>query len=139
MPVQFTTKVQFLKSGRIEAGEEHIVDNQEINGFLFLELVDENITGFFVSFVVEDKFCSHRLFSRLEVFGGEALIEESQHRTSLRIRLADNHSGDLRGILLDAELADVMYDVVQECIQGVPGLDNLVVIDVRLLDLNIVG
>ena len=87
---------------------------------------------------MEDEFCSHRLFSRLEVFGGEAFVEKSQHRSCLRIRLADNHTGDFRGVLLNAELANVVDDIVQECIQVVLGLDYLVVVDVRLLDLNVV-
>ena len=138
MPVQFAAEVQFLEPGRIKTGEEHIVDNQEIDGFLLLELVDENLAGLFVTLVVEDKFCSHRLFSRHEAFGGEALVEESQHRTCLGIRFADDHTGNLRCILLNAELADVVDDVVQERIQVVLGLDYLVVVDVRLLDLNVV-
>ena len=87
---------------------------------------------------MKDKLCPHRFLAWFKVFRGESLVEQGQHCACLRIRLADNHSGYLWSILLDAELPYIVDDIVQQSIEVVGGFDDLVVVYIGFLYLNVV-
>ena len=121
MSVQLAAEVEFLQPRRVKTGQQHVVDDQEIDGLFLLVLFDRDLAVKLVAFVVEDQ---HRL--ELRISGNEQAVK----LTGLRVCFADDHAGDSRGGMLEAKPAHVMKDIVQKSVQIRFAFDNLLFADV---------
>ena len=121
MSVQLAAEVEFLEPRRVKTGQQHVVDDQEIDGLFLLVLFDRDLAFKLVAFVVEDQY---RL--ELRISGNEQAVK----LTGLCVRFADDHAGDSRGGMLETKPAHVMKDIVQKSVQIRFAFDNLLFADI---------
>ena len=121
MPVQLAAEVELLQPRRVKAGQEHVVDDQEIDGLLLLILFNRPLAFKLVALVMEDQ---DRLKPRIT--GREKPIK----LTGLCVRFADDHTRDGRGGMLEAEPANIVKDIVQESVQIRFAFDDLLFADI---------
>ena len=91
----------------IKTRQQHRIDNQDVGMPMFLEVLIDALARILIVEVVQDEFCRHAAIA--------ALLQLTEHLTSLRIGLTDYHACQ-RGIaLLDAPSLEILDDIVEQC------------------------
>ena len=97
-----TAQIQFFQARRVKAGQQHIVNHQQIYG-AFFEMIDFLFPGFFVVLIVQDQG------------GGQIIVFQlMEHFPCLLRRIADDHAANGAVSQRNTTAPEILHDVFHQ-------------------------
>ena len=134
MVFQLSAEIQPFQARSIKSCQEHIENDQYVNGHILLEILDDLLSGVLIITIVQDQSCLEvRGLRRIGIQFTLNIIKESEYLSCLFARFADNHTAERIIAMNGTETLQITDDISCKLLDIGIMFNNLVALNIFFL------